>query len=157
MFPISCKVIFPVLFVLFKAETTVSKLILHQHSIWQDKVWNLEGYMFSKFFFLFLPLENFGLDLRFLCSGRFSTCAMRWHGVYCLSKCVEISRRTRVPVIGNETGRLVQFVDLCRKWINKSETCLTWHILSETWAILKRDIAADSLKIWCENFNPVKS
>ena len=44
--------------------------------------------------------------------------------VYGLSICVEISRKTRVPLIGNETGRLVKFVDLCRKRINKRET---WH------------------------------
>ena len=76
--------------------------------------------MFSKvfiyiFIFLFLPLQNFGLDMQFLCSGRVTTCALRFDGVYYLSKCVEISRSTRVPVIGNETGCLVQFVDLCRK------------------------------------------
>ena len=32
-----------------------------------------------------------------------------------LSFCVEISRSARVPVIGNEIGRLVKIVDLCRK------------------------------------------
>ena len=76
-----------------------------------------------------------------------TTFAFRWGRGYGLSICVEVCRSTRVPVTGNETGRLVKFEDLCRKWINKSET---WHIL-------RRDIAAASLKIWCEHFNPVKS
>ena len=84
--------------------------------------------------------------LRCLCSWRFITCALRWDRVYRLSICVEISRSTRVPVRRNETGRLVKFVDLCRKWIIKSET---WHIL-------RRDIAAASMIIWCEKFNPIK-
>ena len=80
-----------------------------------SKVFFFFFFFFLFFSFFFLPLENFGLDLRFLCSGRFTTCALRCDGVYYLSKCVEISRSTRVLVIGNETGRLVQFVDLCRK------------------------------------------
>ena len=45
-------------------------------------------------------------------------------------------------MIGNETGLLLKIVALSRKWINRSETY--------------RDIAAPSLKILCENFNPVK-
>ena len=149
MLPISSKVTFSILFVLFKAEIIISKLTLHL----MGKMFNIRvgkirfGIWRVTFLRIFiLPLENFGMHLRFLCRGRFTTCALRWDRVYCLSICVEISRSTRVPVIGNETGRLVKFVDLCRKWINKSET---WHIL-------RRDIAAASLKIGCENFNPVK-
>ena len=140
MFPISYKVTFFVLFSVFKAEKIVSKLTLHhmgkRFNIRFGKIrlgiWRV---VFLKVFFLFL------------CSGQFTTCALRWDTVYCLSTCVDITRSTRVPVTGNETGRLVKFEDLCRKWINKSETL---HIL-------RRDIAAASLKIWCEKFNPVKS
>ena len=152
MFPISSKVTFSVLFLLFKAEITVSKLTLHLMGemfnirVGKITVWNLAGYIFENFYFI-LPFENFGMHLRFLCSGRFITCALRWDRVYCLSICVDISRITRVAVIGNEIGRLVKFVDLCRKWIN----------ILKTWHILRRHIAAASLKIWCENFNPVKS
>ena len=55
----------------------------------------------------FFKCENFGMDL-------LTPCALRLDIVYCLSTCVEISIRTRIPGIGNETGRLVK-VDLCRK------------------------------------------
>ena len=68
----------------------------------------------KSFYVLFLPLENFGMDLPFLCGGRFITCALRLDRVYCLSTCVEISRSTRVPVIGNETVRFVDFSQICR-------------------------------------------
>ena len=70
----------------------------------------------------------------------------------CLSKCVEFSRSTRTfasftkKMIGNETGPLNKFVDLSRKLIN---TCGTWHML-------KRVIAASSLKIRYEDFTSVK-
>ena len=69
-------------FVLFKAEKTVSKLTLHHMGKIFDirfgkirfGIWRVT---FLKSFFLYLPLENFGMGLRFLCSGRFTTCALR--------------------------------------------------------------------------------
>ena len=120
MFPISSKVTFSVLFVLFKAEITVSKLTLQlmgkMFNIRVGKIrFGIWRVTFLRIFILFLPLENFRMYLRFLCSGRFITCVLRSDRVYCLSICVAISRSTRVPVIENGTGRLVKFVDLCRK------------------------------------------
>ena len=50
-------------------------------------------------------------------------------------------------MIGNETGHLLKFVDLRRKWIN----------ISETLHMLRRDIAASMLKILCQKINPIKS
>ena len=58
MFPISFKVMFSVLFELFKAEITVSKLTLHlmgkMLNELQDKVWNLECYILENFYFIFI-------------------------------------------------------------------------------------------------------
>ena len=78
MFPISCKVTFSVVcffFVVFKAEKTVSKLTLHH----MGKLFNIRFFkirfriwrvrFFKRFLISFLPLENFGMNLRFLCSG----------------------------------------------------------------------------------------
>ena len=83
MFAILCKVTFSVLFyfVLFKAEKTASRLTLfHMGEMFNIRfgkirfgIWRVT---FLKSFFLYLPLENFVMDLRFLCSGRFTTCAL---------------------------------------------------------------------------------
>ena len=148
MFPISWKVTFPVclFFVLFNAKKTVSKLTLHH----MGKIFNIRfgkirfgiwRVTVLKSFILFLPRENFWMDLRFLCSGRFTTCALRRDRVYCLSICVEISRSTRVPVRGNKTGRLVKFAENESK---KGKPDTHWEKIL-------------LLKIWCENFNSIKS
>ena len=51
-----------------------------------------------------------------------------------------------IGMIGNDTGLLLKSADLSRKPINKHETL---HMT-------RRDIAASSLKILWENFDPVK-
>ena len=50
-------------------------------------------------------------------------------------------------MIGNKTRLLHSFMDL-----NSKAT-----IKSENWHVLRRDIVASSLKILCENVNPVES
>ena len=82
IFLISSKVTFSVLFVLFKAEITVSKLTLHLMGKMinirvgkiRSGIWRV---IFFENFYFILPLENFGMHLRFLCSRRFTTCALR--------------------------------------------------------------------------------
>ena len=133
MFPISCKVTFSVLSCMFKAEKTVSKLTL-QHT---GKLFNIRfgkirfGIWRVSFLqsFFSLPLENFGMDLRFLCSGRL----WRWDRVYCLSTCVEISRST------SDRERNWTFSP-CRSLqkMNKQK----WNLAHHCW----RDIAAASGK-----------
>ena len=51
-----------------------------------------------------------------------------------------------IETIGNETGHLLKFVDLSRKWINSNDTL---HML-------RWDIAASSLKILCKHYIPVE-
>ena len=51
-----------------------------------------------------------------------------------------------IGMIGNETGHLLKFVKLYGKFINKNET---QHML-------RRNIAATSLKVWWKNLYSVK-
>ena len=68
MSPISSKVTFSVLFVLFKAEMAVSKLTLHPmgemftYNIRVGKIrFGILRVTFLRIFILFLPLEYFGM------------------------------------------------------------------------------------------------
>ena len=70
MFAISSTVTYSVLFVLFKAEITASKLILHlmgkMVNIRVGKIrFGIWRVTFLRSFILFLPFENFGMYLRF--------------------------------------------------------------------------------------------
>ena len=149
MFSISSKVTFSVLFILLKAELTVSKLILQlmrkMFNIRVGKIrFGIWRVTFLRIFILFLPLENFGTNLRFLCSGRFITCPLRWDRVYCLSICFEISRSTG----DRERNRTFSQICISLQKMNQQK----WNLAH----IEKKDIAAASMKIWCKNFNPVK-
>ena len=149
MFLISSKVTFSVLFVLFKAEITVSKLTLHlmgkMFNIRVGKIrFGIWRVTFLRIFILFYHLKTLECTCGFCAVDDLPRA--HWDETEFIVF-QYVLKFPEVPVKGNETWRLVKFVDLCRKWINKRET---WHIL-------RRDIAAASLKILYENFNPVNS
>ena len=144
MFPISCKVTFSVLFfVLFKAEKTVSKL----HHM--GKMFNIRfgktrfgfwrGIFFKSFIFIFTTCNLWEWPA-LLVQWTITTCALTWDRIYRLSTCVEISRSNRVPVIGNETGRLVNLEISAENESTKVKPGIYW----------------EEILLWCENFNPVK-
>ena len=62
------------------------------------------------------------------------------------SKSIQIFANFSIGIIGHETGHLLEYVKLYGKFINKSETK---HML-------RRNIAATSLKIIWENLYSVK-
>ena len=121
MFPISCKVEFSVLFsfffffffffALFKAEKTAIKINITPYgenlNMIRFGIWRVT---FLKSFFLFLPLENIGMDLRFQCSGRFTTCELGCDTVYCLSTYVD---KQKYPCT-SDRERNRTFSQICR-------------------------------------------
>ena len=128
MFPISSKVTFSVLFVLFKAEITVSKLTLHL----MGKMFNIRvgkikfGIWRGTSLFYFATWK---LWAALAVSVQWTIYHVRTEVRQSLLSFSICWNFQKYPCTSDRerTGRLVKFVDLCRKWINKVKPGIYWE------------------------------